>query len=80
VYTVYVLRSDLKDQIYIGHTDRIKQRLIEHQTGSNRSTQGVLDWKLIYEEDHVSRSLAMKREKFLKTGDGRKVLKNKGII
>ncbi|PIV39849.1 MAG: endonuclease, partial [Candidatus Omnitrophica bacterium CG02_land_8_20_14_3_00__42_8] len=38
------------------------------------------DWDVIYAEDYKDRLLAMKRERFFKTGDGRKVLKFKGIL
>jgi putative endonuclease len=33
-------------------------------------------WRLIYSEEHATRSEAMKREKFLKSGQGREWIKD----
>jgi putative endonuclease len=79
MYKVYVLKSESKNKIYIGHSDAFENRLTEHLSGESRSTKFTDDWKLIHQETFESRTLAMKREKFLKTGDGRKVLKLKGV-
>lgn len=79
MYTVYIIQSKSSGKRYIGHTDNLEKRLNEHNAGANNATKLFSDWELIYSERLDSRSLAIKREKFFKTGDGRKVLKNKGI-
>ena len=80
MYYVYVLKSDSTGRAYIGHTDDLESRIHQHNSGMSKATGFVRDWRLKYSQSYSSRSLAMKREKFLKSGDGRKVLRLKGII
>jgi putative endonuclease len=71
---VYVLKSESHGNRYIGQTDDIVKRLEEHNQGKCRYTSGRRPWKLIYQEQVGSRSEALKRESFLKSGQGRKFL------
>jgi len=80
MYYVYVIRSDSKNRLYIGHTCDLNNRLTEHNNGYSSATKFICDWHLIYKEEYSGRALAMKREKYFKTGDGRRVLKLKGIV
>ena len=79
MFQVYVLKSESKNKKYIGFSGTT-DRALEHYLGKNESTKSVSDWKVVYQEEYPTRSLAMKREKFLKSGDGRRVLKLKGIV
>jgi putative endonuclease len=75
-YWVYVL--ELADgRRYIGHTNNLERRLQEHRDGRSPYTRRHKIKDLIYREKFLSRSEAMKREKFLKTGKGREWLKQK---
>ena len=60
---------------YVGQTNNIERRLIEHQTGKSPFTKKFKFQKLLYSEKFASRSEAIKREKFLKSGKGREWLK-----
>ena len=71
MYKVYVLYSSKYDQIYIGQTDDLEDRLERHNTGKSRYTKRYIPWELIYFEEYETRSEAMKREKELKTHRGR---------
>jgi putative endonuclease len=75
MYYVYVLKSLKTDQYYIGSTNDIRRRLKEHQSGFSRYTKSRGPWKLIYSEERATLGEAEKREKFFKTGDGKRVLK-----
>jgi putative endonuclease len=81
MYFVYVLQSISNLTRYVGQTDNVNKRLREHNSGKCRYSSGKRPWKLIYQEEYKSRSEAIKRERFLKSGQGRKyldeVLKNK---
>ena len=79
MYFVYVLKSISNGKLYIGHTNDLEKRLSLHNKGVTRSTRHCRDWGLIHKEEFYTRSLAIKREKYLKSGDGRKVLNLKGI-
>jgi putative endonuclease len=74
MFYVYVLKSINYKNCYVGSTEDVGKRLIEHNTSRCRYTKGRIPWQLIYKESFVSRSEAMKRESFLKSGQGRKYL------
>ncbi len=80
MYYVYVLKSKSTGKIYVGHSLDIERRFLEHCANKTSSKHGITDWMLVRQERYPSRSLAVKREKFFKTGDGRRVLKLKTII
>ena len=74
MYYVYVIKSVKYLNRYIGNTDNIQKRIKEHNEGKSRYTSGRRPWVLIYQEGFETRGEVMKREKFLKTGQGRKYL------
>ena len=76
MFYVYVLKSSTHHSRYIGSTQDIKKRLLEHNNGKCRYTKGRSPWKLVYKEELETRGDAMKREKFLKSGKGREFLDN----
>ena len=74
-YYVYILFS-LKDEgLYIGFTTSLKMRLIKHAKGEVTSTKFRLPIKLIHYEYFINEADAKAREKFLKSGFGRRQLK-----
>lgn len=78
-YQVYVLKS-LRDGIrYIGCGSDAKERLRRHNKGDYIFTSGHRPWELILSEDCQERKRAFEREKFLKSGQGRKWLDENGI-
>ena len=77
MFTVYVLRSKTTGKHYTGQTEDINLRLFKHATGFSRYTRGRGPWDLIHSEEYPSRALAIAREKFLKSGQGRAWLKTK---
>ena len=66
MYYVYIIHSKILNQYYIGQTNDLKRRIIEHKNGKSKSTSRTGDWKLVYYEAFTSRSLAMRRENKLK--------------
>jgi len=73
MFTVYVLHSVKYQKIYIGFTSNLEQRLISHnELGKKGWTIKFRPWVLIHKEEFESKSVAMKREKFLKTATGRR--------
>ena len=74
-YFVYVLKS-LKDQrYYIGQTSNIERRLSDHNSGRVKSTKGRRPLILIYSEKCKNRMAALLREKEMKSGQWRELLK-----
>ena len=74
---VYVLWSAKLRKRYVGSTQDVHKRLFEHNRGSNKFTKGGIPWKLIYTEEFQTKSESLKREKYLKSGQGRKWLDEK---
>jgi len=77
MYTVYALYNKEVNKIYIGQTMNITKRLHQHnEKHGNHFTakyQGV--WELIYTESVANRSVALAREKQLKSARGRVFVK-----
>jgi putative endonuclease len=75
MYFVYVLKSIVEKKSYVGITDNLKRRLIQHNLGNSFYTRRYKPWKIIYSEKFEDRELAREREKYLKSCAGRKYLK-----
>lgn len=73
MYYVYLLQNQERGW-YIGYTGDLRRRLAEHQSGQNQSTAHG-DYHLIYYEAYLEKMDAIGRERFLKSGSGRKFLK-----
>ena len=71
MYYIYVLWSSKLIKRYVGSTDNVEKRLDEHNRGSNRFTKGGIPWITVYQEEFSTKTEALKREKFLKSGQGR---------
>lgn len=66
MYYVYILKSKIREEIYIGSTNNLKRRLKEHNSGMETSTKRYAPWELYYYEAYLSENLARLREKKLK--------------
>ncbi|WP_167606240.1 GIY-YIG nuclease family protein [Maribellus sediminis] len=65
-YFVYILQSEKDSSFYIGYTSDLDQRLQKHNSGSTRYSSRKRPWKLVYVEDFLDKSEAIRRERFLK--------------
>ena len=73
MYIVYILKNK-QGLLYKGHTNNLDRRLKEHNKPDSsfcRYTRNKGPWTLIYKESFLTRSEAMAREKYFKTGKGR---------
>lgn len=64
----------MDEKLYIGWTDDLKSRIQKHNKGLALSTKSRIPFKLVYYEACLEKEKAIKREKTLKTGFGRKYL------
>jgi len=74
MYWVYALRSRKDNNLYIGLSSNIDERLKYHNAGYAKSTKGRKPFDLIYKEKQPTLSKAREREKYLKSGAGREFL------
>jgi putative endonuclease len=71
---VYVLWSDKLRKRYVGCTADVTKRLKEHNAGRTAFTHRGIPWVLIHSEVIETLGEARKRERFLKSGAGRRWL------
>jgi putative endonuclease len=76
VYT-YVIRSKKDSKWYTGSTCDLRKRFKQHNTNKISSTKGRGPFELIYYEACINEQDARVREKYLKSGPGRRYLKNR---
>ncbi len=76
-FYTYVLKSQKDKKIYIGWTNNLKARLLEHNSGRVFATKGRRPFDLVYYEACILKEKAIAREKQLKTGFGRAYLKRR---
>lgn len=75
MYYVYVLKSKIDNNFYIGYTSNSPIiRLEQHNSGRAISTKLRKPFELIYYEAYLNMDDAVGREKFLKGGSGHKYL------
>lgn len=76
MYYVYLLECGDDKGWYVGYTEDLKRRIVEHQSGSGCfTTSKKQDWQLVYYEAYLNKHDALGRERFLKSGSGRVYLK-----
>lgn len=77
MYYAYVLLSQPDKRMYTGSTKDLRIRVREHAKGRVRSTAYRRPLKLIYYEACLSADDALRRERFLKTGKGKRSIRNR---
>jgi putative endonuclease len=75
-FYVYLLENK-RGILYIGTTHDLVRRVKEHNLGLNKSTKPYKPWKLIYYEACLHEQDAKRREKYLKTNQGGRLLKRR---
>jgi putative endonuclease len=74
---IYVIQSKKDKQFYTGFTRDLQNRLREHNAGRVSSTKNRGLFELIYYEACLNKQDALAREKYLKSGAGKRYLKNR---
>lgn len=76
---VYVLKSLKSGRFYVGQTNNLVRRLDEHNSGHTKSLAEKGPFKFVYVEEFEDRILAVRRERFLKSGKGREERSQLGL-
>lgn len=74
MYFVYILKSEKNNTYYTGQTIDITTRITLHNAGKVSSTKINCPYKLIYKEEFIDRSSAVKRERQIKSWKSRKAI------
>ena len=72
---IYVLKNELTDRYYIGSTNNIERRLVEHKKGKTRTTRLLETYILVYKEEFKTIEEARQREANLKSYKSKKYIK-----
>jgi putative endonuclease len=70
MYYVYILQSEKLQKNYIGTTNSLKRRLIEHNSGNVKYTKHGKPYKLIWYCAFNNKKKAFDFENYLKKGSG----------
>lgn len=72
MYYIYFIRSlSHPDQIYIGYTENLQERLNAHNSGNSIHTSKYTPWELLFYSGFKEKSKAIAFEKYLKSQSGR---------
>ncbi|OGZ17648.1 MAG: excinuclease ABC subunit C [Candidatus Nealsonbacteria bacterium RBG_13_36_15] len=77
MFYVYVLQSLKDDKLYTGFTNNLQKRILKHNLGKVFSTKSRQPLKLIYVEICLNQKDAKQKEKYLKTGSGKTLIKQR---
>lgn len=67
----------MNGDLYVGSTENVENRFQLHNAGKVRSTKFYRPWQLLDYEVYSSRGEAVRRERFLETGQQKELLKRK---
>ena len=77
MFYTYVLQSMKDGKFYTGYTIDLRKRFNEHNRNKVFSNEGRGTFRLIYYEACINGDDAKAREKYLKSGMGKRYLKNR---
>jgi putative endonuclease len=73
---VYILRSLKDGSYYVGTTQEVDSRVKYHNQVGTQYTKQKRPWELVYTEEHLNRSSAMKREYRIKRRGARQFIES----
>jgi putative endonuclease len=77
MWYVYILRSKIDKDLYIGTTNNINRRLNEHNSGKVDSTKSRVPFNLEAYIAVKDQAIAIELEQYLKTGSGKALLQKR---
>jgi putative endonuclease len=76
-FYVYILQSVKSHKWYTGYSRDLRKRFAQHQNNQSLYTKGRGPFRLIYYEACLDKHDAIAREKYLKSGMGKRYLRNR---
>ena len=77
MFYTYILKSDKSGRLYTGATEDLQKRFKQHYSNRSESTKGHGPYTLIYYEACLNQQDAYAREKYLKSGMGKRYIKTR---
>ncbi|MBI4050045.1 MAG: GIY-YIG nuclease family protein [Candidatus Doudnabacteria bacterium] len=79
MYFVYILENE-QGTLYIGQAKNFDDRLFRHNQNRVKATKNKGPWKTIHREKFLTRSGAIKRERYLKSLKNPRYIKQRIIL
>jgi putative endonuclease len=71
MYYVYLIQCDApRRRRYVGYTEDLRQRILDHDSGRSVSTSGSKEWRLKTCVAFCTKDHALVFERYLKSGSG----------
>ncbi len=77
MFYTYILKSKKDGSIYTGSTKDLRKRIVQHNKGLSSYTRSRRPFEIIYYEACLLEDKARSRELYLKSGIGKRYLKNR---
>ena len=77
MHYTYVIQSKKDNRWYTGYASDLRKRFNDHNAGKVNSTKNRGPFELIYYEACLDKRDAIARERYLKSGMGKRYLKNR---
>jgi putative endonuclease len=74
--TVYIIFSETLNKYYVGCTDDLVRRLIEHNSKAGHFTSPGAPWRVVHLETFSLRLEALKREREIKSKKSRRYIES----
>jgi len=74
MHYVYILYSKRLDRYYVGRTENIEKRLVDHNAGRSTYTRRGRPWVLVYKEEFERKAGAIDRETEIKRRKSRRYI------
>jgi putative endonuclease len=66
MFTVYILYSALTQKYYVGQTQDLDNRIVEHNSGETKSIKNGIPWSVVFTAQVETRVEAVRLEKIIK--------------
>jgi putative endonuclease len=66
MFTVYILYSEITQKYYIGQTQDLDNRIVEHNSGETKSLKSGIPWKIVFTAEVENRVDSVRLEKKIK--------------
>ncbi|HZK06920.1 MAG TPA: GIY-YIG nuclease family protein [Bacteroidales bacterium] len=72
--TFYILQSEKNGRFYVGSSDNLNRRILEHNSGQTKSTKTGKPWKILFSFDFDDSIAGLKAERRVKALKSRKII------
>jgi putative endonuclease len=75
-FTVYILFSESTSTFYIGSTQNLENRIVEHNQGETKSIKHGIPWEVIWQTQLRTRAVVMQLETKIKKRGAKRFLED----